>query len=279
MNFAYLFSYASHSFLALVVACSSVYWVSAVWHRTPSSPLLRLVRHPAHFWIAFALAAIPSIIGLIIDVCLFSSNDVEKFLPIVRSVDLFLPLVDGLFFGFAASCCASQGGAFRQRGAWVTALLLILAPPWYGWAFPQWVYYAARFTALGIIIAASCRILGGNAPAASAQPRAAGAPPAVPHQANPLPPLLIGFAPAALGLIAFSLGSAGLFSQMSNDTARVLLTLASIGSLGCCITASAMLFRRKTSAAIVGAILLLLLNAFLAFFFGCCALFTGASFH
>lgn len=277
MDFAQFYNFAFHSFLAMVAACSAIYWVSAVWERTPPSLPLRMVRHPAHFWIAFALAATPFVISLLLDTLLFSSQDVEKFLRIMRSVDLFLPLVDGVFFGFAASCCASQGGGFRLKGAWITALLLILSPPWYfTLGFPAWVYYAAHFIALGIIIAAACMILGRNAPPVAP---ATGAPPPVPHQPNPLPPLLIGFAPAGLALLSFSLGSAGLFSQMSNDTARILLTLASIGSLGCCITASAMLFRRKTSAAIVGAILLLLLNAFLAFFFGCCALFTGASFH
>jgi len=50
-----------------------------------------------------------------------------------------------------------------------------------------------------------------------------------------------------------------------------LLWTASIVSVGCCFTASFLLFRRKTGWAIAVGVLFLLLNGAISFFLGCVA--------
>jgi hypothetical protein len=90
-----------------------------------------------------------------------------------------------------------------------------------------------------------------------------------PHkpQGSPLTALLLGFTPAAILIALFS----GLGRGLSGSAQNEMLWLACAASIVCCFISSALLFRRKTGAAIGGAVLLIFLNAFIAFFFGCCA--------
>jgi len=85
--------------------------------------------------------------------------------------------------------------------------------------------------------------------------------------------LILAFAPAALLITLFALGSSGVLKNVSDSTGRSLMWLACVVSVACCFVSSAMLFRRGTVSAIFGGILLILLNGFIAFFFGCCASF------
>jgi hypothetical protein len=79
--------------------------------------------------------------------------------------------------------------------------------------------------------------------------------------------LFLGFTPSVILLAVFS----GVGRTVSGDEEVILLWLACIASLACCLVSSALLFRRGTGGAIAGAFLLLCLNGFIAFFFGCCA--------
>jgi ABC-type phosphate transport system permease subunit len=84
---------------------------------------------------------------------------------------------------------------------------------------------------------------------------------------SPLIALLLGFAPAAILIAVFS----GVGLKLPSAEQNMFLWSACIVSIVCCFVSSAMLFRRGTGGAIAGAFLLMLLNAFIAFFFGCCA--------
>jgi hypothetical protein len=86
-------------------------------------------------------------------------------------------------------------------------------------------------------------------------------------KSSPLIALLLGFTPAAILIAVF--GGVGL--KLPSSEQNVFLWVACIVSIVCCFISSAMLFRRRTGGAIAGAFLLMLLNAFIAFFFGCCA--------
>ena len=62
-----------------------------------------------------------------------------------------------------------------------------------------------------------------------------------------------------------------LSSRSNAGLDHTILWAMSVFSLICCFGSAAALFSRKTAGAIVGGLVLLLLNAFIAFFFGCCA--------
>jgi len=276
MNFSLLLSFAPHALLEIAAACGLIYWISQTWTRTPASVLLKLVRHPAHFWIASGLAAIPSLFGATVVALVFSGGYTENVARAMVPVFYALSLVYGMLSGLAAACCAGVGERFHLRGAFVTAIALIVAPPWY-MSGSQWIFQGIRIFVIVIIVAVACIVLVDK----NQTPHTPGAdaPPPLPAtNSSPLPALLIGFTPALLILLAITLGVSGAADHMSNDASRVLLILASIASVACCIISSVMLFKRRTSAAIAGAVMLLLLNAFLSFFFGCCAALVGANF-
>ena len=277
MNFALLLNFAPHALLEIAAAAGLIYWISQTWTRTPASVLVRLVRHPAHFWIASALAAIPSLFGATVVALVFSGGYTENLARVMVPVFYALSLLYGMLSGLAAACCAGAGERFHLRGAFVTAVALVVAPPWY-MSGSQWIFQGIRIFVIVIIVAVACIILVDKNQ--TPHPPGADAPPPLPvTRSSPLIALLIGFTPAFLILLTITLASLDVTRHMSNDESRVLLILASIASVACCIISSVMLFKRRTSAAIVGAVMLLLLNAFLAFFFGCCAAFVGASFH
>ncbi|MBI3879515.1 MAG: hypothetical protein HY301_05565 [Verrucomicrobia bacterium] len=101
-------------------------------------------------------------------------------------------------------------------------------------------------------------------------------PPLLPpdHQPKPSPALalILGFVPAALGLLLMA------SNPGKKELVPLLIGLA-VGSLVCCLASSLLLFRRHTGGAIAGAIVFLLLNGFIAFFSGCLALFSNTNFH
>jgi len=96
--------------------------------------------------------------------------------------------------------------------------------------------------------------------------------PIEPSETTPIM-LILAFAPAAMLMALFVLGSSGMLKNVSDSTGRSLMWLGCIASVACCFISSALLFRRGTASAILGGILLIFLNGFIAFFFGCCASF------
>jgi hypothetical protein len=86
-------------------------------------------------------------------------------------------------------------------------------------------------------------------------------------KSSPLIALLLGFTPAAILIAVVN----GVGQKVPNAEQNKFLWVACIVSIICCFVSSAMLFERRTGGAIAGAFLLMFLNAFIAFFFGCCA--------
>ncbi len=82
---------------------------------------------------------------------------------------------------------------------------------------------------------------------------------------NPALALLLAFTPSAVAM--------GLYYGVADhwlETARgLVLMLASVIGFGCCLGASALLFRRKTLMAMIAGIVFMLLNALISVFFGC----------
>lgn len=93
---------------------------------------------------------------------------------------------------------------------------------------------------------------------------------------SPASALILGFAPTAILLFIFFLGSTGLFDKTSKSLGNTVLGLVCIVSVGCCFASSFLLFRRKTALAIFGGMVFLLLNGFIAFFSGCVVALGGA---
>jgi len=78
--------------------------------------------------------------------------------------------------------------------------------------------------------------------------------------------LVLAFVPGAILLTLL-----GVSAAVGKDLTIPLLWTASIVSVGCCFTASFLLFRRKTGRAIAAGVLFLLLNGAISFFLGCVA--------
>jgi hypothetical protein len=87
-----------------------------------------------------------------------------------------------------------------------------------------------------------------------------------PPEKSPVLALVLAFAPAAILLTLL-----GVSAALGKNLAIPLLWTASIVSVGCCFTASFLLFLRKTGWAIAVGVLFLLLNGAISFFLGCVA--------
>jgi len=83
---------------------------------------------------------------------------------------------------------------------------------------------------------------------------------------SPALALVLAFVPGAILLTLL-----GVSAAVGKDLTIPLLWTASNVSVGCCFTASFLLFRRKTGWAIAVGVLFLLLNGAISFFLGCVA--------
>ncbi len=277
MNPAFIFSFIAHAICEIAAACGLIYWISEIWNLNPAPAIVRLARHPGRLWIACGLAVIPPVFGTLLTAMIFSGSHTEMA-RLIMPLYYFLSFFWGAVFGLAASCCAGRDGTrFRMSAACVIAVLLVLAPPWL--MASRWLMLAMHIFCRAFIVIVSGLLLDTKTQPAVPAPPAAGTPPPFPHKSSPAPALIIGFLPAIFVLLAITMGASGISDHMSNEESRALLWLASIASVACCIVSSVMLFKRKTGAAVAGAIMFLLLNAFLSFFFGCCASLVGASWH
>jgi len=89
-----------------------------------------------------------------------------------------------------------------------------------------------------------------------------------PPEKSPVFALVLAFAPVSILLTLL-----GVSAALGKNLTIPLLWTASIVSVGCCFTASFLLFRRKTGWAIAVGVLFLLLNGAISFFLGCVAAF------
>ncbi|MGC3992415.1 MAG: hypothetical protein QM796_22490 [Chthoniobacteraceae bacterium] len=208
--------------------------------------------------------------------------------PAYITVSVLLSLFGGVMMGFAGACfltpLKANGTGALDRALLMAAALVLLPVPFRLLLHPASASLALfqaflHFALRGLLVIA-VYFLTTKKPAPAPTMESPGTPPPLPKPpASPALALLLGFAPAGMILVLITCASSGVGDHMSNEATRAWLITAAIASLGCCLTASILLFKRKTSAALAGGILLLLLNAFIAFFFGCTASFIGASFH
>jgi hypothetical protein len=195
-----------------------------------------------------------------------------------------LSAVYGVFLGVAASCCAAPSSPqqeFRAGVAATVGLIVIVISYSLGAAFHSQLFIHAlvAMTVAAVVLLIARSIIATTLPSPS-QPPPLSADPAEVALVRPShlwPALAIGFLPSVLFLITFAVAFSK--SNLGRDESNALLWLCSGVSVVCCFAASVLLFKRSTGGAIAGGIVFLLLNAFIGFFFGCCASLNGTSFR
>jgi hypothetical protein len=263
-----------HAFCEWVVSFGVAFWISKNWAQNPPSPLVRLVKHPQRFWLAVAFGIAPPILGALlwpVLLRLYQSHGLSAQTPI----SYLLALVYGTLLGLSASCCAAPATAeepFRPARAGAVSAALIIASYLFGSFFFMPLLHAGVGIVVAIVVLVVARASMGGAAAPS--PDSANASPVA--RRNPALALIIGFIPSALILGAIGVASATNLGKQESDA---LLWVCSFVSVLCCFGASILLFSRKTGGAIAGGVLLMLLNAFIAFFFGCCATIDLSNMH
>jgi len=274
MNASLFLQQFLHTLVEWVVSFGVAFWISKSWTQNPSSPLVRLARHPQRIWLAVAFGSAPPILGALLW---------HVLLPFYRShglamqtpISFLISVVYGALLGLSASCCAAPATAdepFRPGRAGAISAALMLAPYLFSWLFSMPLLRAGVEIVFTVVVLLATRAIPGGATAPSS-----GSPSANPGvRRGPAVALIIGFVPAALILATIAVASS---TNLGKQESYALLWVCSVVSVICCFTASIMLFSRKTGGAIAGGVLLMLLNAFIAFFFGCCASFDLSGMH
>jgi len=264
-----------HALCEWMVSFGVAFWIAQIWTQTPVPFVVQLVRHPQRFWLAIAFGIAPPILAMLLWPVLIGLYKNEGLAVARIPISYALSVIYGVLVGVAASCCAAPATAevpFRPARAGGVSAALIVA----SFVFGSFLYQPLLHMGVGIVTAAAVLFgarlcLGG--PAAPTREAANASP--VPRR-SPAVALVVGFIPSALILGAIAVASSTNLGKQESDA---LLWICSVISVFCCFGASIALFSRKTSGAITGGILLLLLNAFIAFFFGCCASINLSSMH
>jgi len=258
----------AHALVEWGVAFALAMWVAQVWSREPAPFPVWMARHRARTWFMIAFGVTPPIIAAVLRGLLAAMYARSNGPAIALPISYLLSALFGFLTGVAAVCCTAPASAqrsFRPQPAAGLSAALVVAPLSVGTllGFHLAVYMTAEIIFPILILAVARPFFG-----ASDFPARDPAMPPAPR--NLAPALILGFAPSALLLIALAVGSA---AQFSREASTALLWFCSVISVFCCFAASFMLFSRKTGGALAGGIALLLVNAFIAFFFGCCASF------
>lgn len=263
----------------MVAAVVTAFWVSQGWSQSPAPFPASVVKSPLRIWLMIGFGIAPALLALLISPLLrqlyAGGGGAAAWIPISYGMSILF----GTLVGLATSCCAAPENPqreFRPGAAVAVSAVLILA--YYilsSLLIRQLFIHELAAMAVSVVILFIARsIIAANVPAGDA-------PPAIPTgPANPRklwPALIIGFLPSALFLITFAVAFSR--SNLGRDESNALLWVCSGASVVCCFTASILLFTRHTAGAIFGSIAFLLLNAFIGFFFGCCASLNGTSFR
>ncbi|MDR3405246.1 MAG: hypothetical protein P4L99_22315 [Chthoniobacter sp.] len=266
MNASLFLQQFLHVFCEWVVSFGIAFWIAQVWRQTPVPLVVRVARHPQRFRLAVAFGIAPPILGALLWPLLlrfYQSHGLSMQVPISYT----LSVVYGTLLGLSASCCVAPAAAeepFRPGRAGAISAALIVAAYLFGWLFFMPLLHAAVEIVFTIVVLFATRAIPGGTTAPS--PGSPNASPVV--RRSPTVALIIGFVPSALILGTIAVAS---WANLGKQESYALLWICSVVSVLCCFVASIMLFTRKTGGAIAGGILLMLLNAFIAFFFGCCA--------
>jgi hypothetical protein len=267
-----------HKALALAIVLGVVWWAADTSVRDPNSQMGLYTRHPNRLLFALGLVLLPSIISTVIW-GIFGARlyDQSHLLVISFAVSMVQLILSSVFYALAASCVVaprSEGEPPQWKLGMIVGAAMIFAPPWYGMGMAM--FYGIHLVALVVILAVGYALSGRSTRAGVGFTSEVGDA-AVPE--SPARALLIGFAPAALMLVFFTVAATDMARSIPDNVARALLIICCVATLVCCFIASRMLFARRTSGAVAGGVLLLLLNLFIAFAFGCGAILIGMSFH
>lgn len=277
-NASYLLQLTFHGLCEWVAALGTTLWISQSWSQSPAPFPISLMKSPPRVWLMVGCGLAPAGLSMLMYPLirqLYASGGASAWIPISYG----LSVLYGALVGLAASCCVAPSDPQRdfRSGAAVTVSTLMILAFYLLSAFLLRQFFIHEVAAMVVPVAilfVARSIVAAEAPAGAEPPAVPAAPP-LPRKLWPA--LLIGFLPSALFLIVFAVAFST--SNLSKDASNALLWMCSGVSVVCCFTASIMLFTRHTAGAITGGIMFLLLNAFIGFFFGCCASLNGTSFH
>lgn len=288
MNPLVYIQFLLHGLCEWVLVWVIALWIRQAWSQNPEPLPVALIRHPQRVWLMLACGIAPALIYLMLNPVLMPLFTNRALMGMWVPISYGLSAVYGVFLGFAACCCAAPSTPqqeFRAGMAATVGAVVIVISYSVGAAFhaPLFVHALVAMTVAVVVllIARSMIATALPSPTSSSQPPPLTLDPAEAALVRPRllwPALIIGFLPTALLLITLSIAFSDKF-HFDRDTSDALLWLCSGVSVVCCFTASILLFKRSTGGAIAGGILFMLLNAFMGFFFGCCASLNGTSFH
>ncbi|EDY20354.1 hypothetical protein CfE428DRAFT_2278 [Chthoniobacter flavus Ellin428] len=263
-------------------------WVAQGWTENPAPFPVEWVRHPQRVWLMVACGIAPALFYLVLHPLLMQLYTNRALVGLWVPISYGLSVIYGLFLGVAACCCVAPSSAQQELRAGLAATVsaaVIVVSYTLGAAFHfQLFLHALVAMAIALAILFIARLIIAVTlpqPAASLQPPPLSMDPAEAALVRPRRlwlAVIIGFLPTALFLTTLTIAFSKSFN-IDQDTGKTLLWLCAAVSVVCCFTASILLFKRSTGGAIAGGILLLLLNAFMGFFFGCCASLSGTSFR
>ncbi|MEP6669494.1 MAG: hypothetical protein ABJF10_10100 [Chthoniobacter sp.] len=275
MNPSYYLQLFFHALCEWMVSFGVAYWVAQIWTQSPSPLVVRLARHPQRFWLAIAFGIAPPILGLLLWPVLLASYQSAAGVYLRIPISYALAVIYGVLVGLAASCCAAPATAeepFRPARAGGVSAALIVA----SFLFGSFVFQPLLHMITGLVTAVAVLVVSRLCLGESAATLSGSASTVPSPRRSPAIALVTGFIPSALILGAIAVASS---TNLGKDESNALLWICSIVSVFCCFGASIALFTRKTGGAIAGGILLMLLNAFIAFFFGCCASINLSNMH
>ena len=262
-------------------------WIAQGWTENPAPFPVGWVRHPQRVWLMVACGIAPALIYLLLNPLLMQIYTNRALLGLWVPISFVLSAIYGVFLGIAACCCAAPASAqqeLRARLAATVGAVVILVSYTLGAAFHSQLFIhallAITVAVVVLLIARSIIVVTvpqGTPPPLSSPLSADPAEAALVRPSCLWPALVIGFLPSALFLITFAVAFST--SNLGKEESNALLWLCSGVSVVCCFIASILLFKRSTAGAVAGGIVFLLLNAFIGFFFGCCASLNGTSFH
>lgn len=152
-----VFEFPLHPLVAILTCLAIVFLIRRDWDRKPTPVLPRWVQHRNNLWIAICAAVAPNLICEVALQPLLASLfkvDAAVLNAVMDSDTMLLPIViaaiQGVFYGFAASCCATSPDRdvdFGTPAAVAVSVAVILAS-YYGPASVSAVVHAPHAVAV-----------------------------------------------------------------------------------------------------------------------------------
>ena len=274
MKSAVYFQQLLHGLCEWGVAFAVAYGLAQSWTREPASCVVRMVRRPERLWLAMAFGIGPAVLSMLLRQPMMNLYTHASWAFARLPVAYGLSMIYGALVGLAASCAVAPVTAkerFRTAAAAGTSAALIIVSYLLGSVLWFQPLLHATIELIGAVV-----VLGVAYACVGTQPGSSVEVVSKPPRRSVALALVVGFLPSALVLAAIGVAASMNLGKQESDA---LLWICSVVSVFCCFGASIALFTRKTGGAIAGGILLMLLNAFIAFFFGCCASINLGNMH